>query len=107
MLEKMGWKGQGLGKYEQGIITPLVAKRTNDKYGIIINSNISKEERILNIISCYNRTPTNIILLTNISDSVTLDEEIVTEIRDECTLFGTITVKRINKGYKTIHISEF
>ena len=92
MLEKMGWKGQGLGKHEQGIITPLVAKRTNDKYGIIINANISKEERILNIISCYNRTPTKIILLTNISDSVTLEDEILNEIREECMLFGNIKV---------------
>jgi splicing factor 45 len=92
MLEKMGWRGQGLGKYEQGIITPLVAKRTNDKYGIIINANICKEERILNIISFYNRSPTNIILLTNISDSVTLDDEVISEIRDECIIFGNIIV---------------
>ena len=81
-----------MGKYEQGIITPLVAKRTNDKYGIIINSNINKEERILNIISCYNRTPTNIILLTNISDSVSLDDDILTEIKEECMLYGDIIV---------------
>ena len=81
-----------MGKYEQGIITPLVAKRTNDKYGIIINSNINKEERILNIISCYNRTPTNIILLTNISDSVNLDDDVLTEIKEECILYGNIIV---------------
>jgi len=41
MLEKMGWKeGSGLGKYEQGIVTPLFAKKTNNKQGVIINQNI-------------------------------------------------------------------
>jgi hypothetical protein len=81
-----------LGKYEQGIITPLVAKKLNEKYGIIINANIHKEERILNIISCFNRTPTTVILLTNLTDSENLDEEAVAEIKEECMLYGKIKV---------------
>ncbi len=102
----MGWKGQGLGKYEQGIITPLVAKRTSDKYGIIINANVSKEERILNIISFYNRTPTKILLLTNISDSVTLDDEVLLEFKEECQQFGNLAVTKINKEHQSLYISK-
>ncbi|KAL0310513.1 UNVERIFIED_CONTAM: DNA-damage-repair/toleration protein, chloroplastic [Sesamum angustifolium] len=34
MMAKMGWKeGQGLGKQEQGITTPLVAKKTDKRGG--------------------------------------------------------------------------
>ena len=39
MLEKMGWKGHGLGKYEQGITIPLIGKKTSKNHGVIININ--------------------------------------------------------------------
>lgn len=39
MLEKMGWKGKGLGKYEQGIVIPLIGKKTSKNHGLIINVN--------------------------------------------------------------------
>ena len=40
--------------------------------------------------------PTNVILLTNISDSVNLDEDILIEIKEECMLYGNIIVYEIN-----------
>ena len=66
MLEKMGWKGQGtqlsylnliylvgLGKYEQGIIQPLFAKKTNNKQGVIINRNVEPDMIDFNIKDYY------------------------------------------------------
>ena len=39
MMEKMGWKGTGgLGKDEQGIATPLIAKKTSQSGGKIVQS---------------------------------------------------------------------
>ena len=39
MMEKMGWKeGQGLGKLRQGMVTPLVAQKTDARSGVIINA---------------------------------------------------------------------
>ena len=41
MMEAMGWKGKGLGKQEQGIINPLIAKKTDSNAGFIVESQIS------------------------------------------------------------------
>ena len=39
MMEKMGWKeGQGLGKTRQGMVTPLVAQKTDARSGVIVNA---------------------------------------------------------------------
>jgi len=39
MMMKMGWKaGQGLGKQEQGITTPLMARKTDKRAGVIVNA---------------------------------------------------------------------
>ena len=40
MMEAMGWKGKGLGKQEQGIINPLIAKKTDATSGFIVESQI-------------------------------------------------------------------
>lgn len=38
-MMKMGWKaGQGLGKQEQGITTPLMARKTDKRAGVIVNA---------------------------------------------------------------------
>ena len=41
MMEAMGWKGKGLGKQEQGIINPLIAKKTDNNAGLIFESKIT------------------------------------------------------------------
>jgi len=39
MMEKMGWKeGQGLGRARQGMVTPLVAQKTDARSGVIVNA---------------------------------------------------------------------
>ena len=40
MMERLGWNGKGLGKYEQGIINPLLMKKLGTRGGgKIINDN--------------------------------------------------------------------
>lgn len=63
MMAKMGWKqGQGLGKQEQGITTPLMAKKTDKRGGVIVNaSESSKKVKSVN----FNGPPTRVVLLRN------------------------------------------
>ena len=46
-MEAMGWKGKGLGKQEQGILNPLVAKKTDANAGIIMESQIPNPNTLL------------------------------------------------------------
>ncbi len=42
MMQKTGWNlGSGLGKKEQGMTTPLIAKKTNANTAVIVNSDIN------------------------------------------------------------------
>lgn len=39
MMAKMGWtEGRGLGRSQQGIVTPLMAQKKDGRSGIIINA---------------------------------------------------------------------
>ncbi|KAG6793456.1 hypothetical protein POTOM_002665 [Populus tomentosa] len=59
MMKKMGWKeGQGLGKQEQGITTPLIAKKTNRRAGVIVNASEKKVKSVN-----FNGTPPTRVLL--------------------------------------------
>ena len=43
MMMKMGWKaGQGLGKQEQGITAPLMARKTDKRGGVIVMAGSKK-----------------------------------------------------------------
>ncbi|KAJ6909585.1 hypothetical protein NC652_020535 [Populus alba x Populus x berolinensis] len=58
-MAKMGWKeGQGLGKQEQGITTPLMAKKTDRRARVIVNASKKKEKSVN-----FNGTPPTWVLL--------------------------------------------
>ncbi|XP_028083222.1 DNA-damage-repair/toleration protein DRT111, chloroplastic-like [Camellia sinensis] len=65
MMAKMGWKeGQGLGKQEQGITTPLMARKTDKRAGVIVNASENKPEKKLKSVN-FNGPPTRVLLLRN------------------------------------------
>ncbi|GER36792.1 splicing factor 45 [Striga asiatica] len=89
MMAKMGWKqGQGLGKQEQGITAPLVAKKTDKRGGVIVNA--SESNKKVKSVS-FNGTPTRVVLLRNMVGPGEVDDDLEGEVAEECTKFGTVT----------------
>jgi hypothetical protein len=71
-------------------VTPLYAKRTNDKYGVIINANVKTEENKISIKSFYNRPPTKILMITNMVYPEEINCETYTEISTEFETCGSV-----------------
>ncbi|KAG5235320.1 DNA-damage-repair/toleration protein [Salix suchowensis] len=91
MMAKMGWKeGQGLGKQEQGITTPLVAKKTDRRAGVIVNASESKPEKKVKSVN-FNGTPTRVLLLRNMVGPGEVDDDLEDEVGSECAKYGTVT----------------
>ncbi|XP_021751170.1 DNA-damage-repair/toleration protein DRT111, chloroplastic-like [Chenopodium quinoa] len=101
MMAKMGWKqGQGLGKLEQGITTPLMAKKTDRRAGVIVNASETKQqqqqqqqqqqEKKVKSVN-FNGPPTRVLLLRNMVGPGEVDDELEEEVGSECAKYGTVT----------------
>ena len=61
MMAKMGWsEGKGLGRSQQGIVTPLMAQKRDGRSGIIINadSNYASNGNILTCLPLHQASST-------------------------------------------------
>lgn len=68
MMEKMGWKeGQGLGRTKQGIVTPLIAQKTDSRSGVIINASSGHglPDKSPRIGTSVQGPPSRVVLLRN------------------------------------------
>ncbi|KAI7757377.1 hypothetical protein M8C21_004517 [Ambrosia artemisiifolia] len=93
MMAKMGWKaGQGLGKQEQGITTPLMAKKTDRRAGVIVNASETKQqvEKKVRGVS-INGQPTRVVLLRNMVGPGEVDDDLEGEVAEESSKYGTVT----------------
>ncbi|KAI4306336.1 hypothetical protein L6164_029623 [Bauhinia variegata] len=91
MMAKMGWKqGQGLGKQEQGITTPLMARKTDRRAGVIVNASDNKPEKKVKSVN-FNGPPTRVLLLRNMVGPGEVDDELEEEVGSECGKYGTVT----------------
>lgn len=89
MMARMGWKeGQGLGKQEQGITTPLMARKTDRRAGVIVNASAEKKAKTGVSIS---GPPTRVVLLRNMVGPGEVDAELEDEVASECAKYGTVT----------------
>jgi len=109
MMEKMGWKvGMGLGREEQGMKTPLMAKKTDSRSGVIVNApdlvgasatpppmaaaaadgapaekrqKLSREEM---------GEPSCVVLMRNMVGPGEVDDELEDEVAGECEKYGDV-----------------
>ncbi|KTW29854.1 hypothetical protein T552_01058 [Pneumocystis carinii B80] len=103
LMKKYGWeKGKGLGASNDGIVNPLIVKQSKDRknIGSIINKNQPEKTGKFGKLS-------KVILLTNVSELETVDDELSQEIGDECNKsYGKVERCFIYKNMNTTLASD-
>jgi splicing factor 45 len=85
-MKKMGWKeGQGLGRDEDGITTALSVKSDSRGGGVIVGG----DRKQLTSVS-VSRSPTRVVLLTNMVGRGQVDSDLEEETGQECEKFGKV-----------------
>lgn len=106
MLKKMGWKeGSGLGKDGQGMATPLVLKKTDQKQGVIAEGQkreappaqpqVQPESKQAKV----QKPPSRVLLLNNLVGAGEVDEDLEGETAEEAGNYGKL-VKCVIKEIK-------
>jgi len=98
MLKKMGWKeGSGLGKDGQGMSTPLVLKKTDQKQGVMVEGQkreappaqpqVQPEAKQAKVAQ---RPPSCVLLLNNLVGAGEVDSDLEEETAEEAGKYGKV-----------------
>ena len=99
----MGWKGKGLGRDEQGILNPLIAKKTDANSAVIVESSITHElleqqrqqAMMMDVDPTANYLPAKVskaIVFENLVPIQEVDEMLRDEVKIECERYGAVSL---------------
>ncbi|OMO80434.1 hypothetical protein COLO4_24094 [Corchorus olitorius] len=98
LLEKMKYKGGGLGKYEQGIITPVLPKLRSKNQGLGFNDDSNEESDTKFIFQNPARRGENYI-------TITMDEHFLLEKQDrhlDCKVIDIMPMPELQHNLRLI-----
>eukprot|EP00923_Selenidium_pygospionis_P007844 GHVN01013338.1.p2 GENE.GHVN01013338.1~~GHVN01013338.1.p2 ORF type:complete len:466 (+),score=101.76 GHVN01013338.1:2013-3410(+) len=101
MMQRMGWKlGEGLGRDKQGIVAPLIAKKTDRRSGVIVEGKRQPVPKAASAVdtptapavvgTTFNTNPTRVILLKNLVGPGEVDDDLKAETQEEASRFGNL-----------------
>lgn len=100
IMQKMGYReGSGLGKEEQGMSKPLTVEKVGVREGKILTHDQQQQQESKPVPSDHEskekitqmlKTPTKVVLLTNMVGAGEVDEDLEPETKDECGKYGLV-----------------
>lgn len=104
MMQKMGWReGSGLGRAEQGMTTPLIAKKTEGRAGVVVQGAQNSDSSLIQDAKKQKMGPaapqqaaTRILLLRNMVGPGEVDDDLEDEVAEECAgKYGAVRMVKI------------